>query len=176
MQNHGINIKSIDINKSGYMFEPDEENNAILFGLKGLNGVGGDIIQEIIKTRPYSSFNDFQEKTNINRTVTLALIKSGAFDKFSPREKIMEEYLRQISEPKKRITLQNFKGLADANLLPQEFDFHKRLFIFNKALKANCKNGLMYAVNGNYYDFYEEFFDISLLEPLEEGLGISQKT
>ena len=176
MQNHGINIKSIDINKSGYMFEPDEENNAILFGLKGLNGVGGDIIQEIIKARPYNSFNDFQEKTNINRTVTLALIKSGAFDKFSPREKIMEEYLRQISEPKKRITLQNFKGLADANLLPQEFDFHKRLFVFNKALKANCKVDKVYIVKDNYYDFYEEFFDISLLEPLEAGLGISQKT
>ena len=31
---HGISVKPIDINRSSYLFEPDEENNAILYGLK----------------------------------------------------------------------------------------------------------------------------------------------
>lgn len=175
-EQQGIKISTININKSQQSFSPDENNNTIIYGLKCLNGVGGEITETIVENRPYISVEDFQKKVKVNKTVMLSLIKSGAFDEFAPREKVMEKYLRQVSEPKKRITLQNFKGLVDANLLPQEFNFHKRLFIFNKALKANCKNGLMYAINGNYYDFYEEFFDISLLEPLETGLGILQKT
>ena len=54
MQNHGIKVMPIDINKSGYAFEPDEENNAILYGFKALNGVNGDSISEITVLFPPS--------------------------------------------------------------------------------------------------------------------------
>lgn len=90
---HGVNVSLIDINKSGYMFEPDEEHNAIRYGLKALNGVGGEIIEEIINNRPYEDIYEFMEKVNCNKTVMIALIKSGAFDSFDDREKIMEEYI-----------------------------------------------------------------------------------
>jgi DNA polymerase-3 subunit alpha len=64
--NRGIDLSLIDINKSGYMFEPDVENDTILYGMKGLNGVGGEIIQEIIANRPYYSLTDFMEKVKCN--------------------------------------------------------------------------------------------------------------
>lgn len=175
MQNHGIKVMPIDINKSGYAFEPDEENNAILYGFKALNGVNGDSISEIINNRPFSSFDDFQEKTNLNRTVVLSLIKGGAFDCFEDRVQLMEHYLRKISEPKKRITLQNFKGLIDNNLVPQELDFQRRLFVFNAALKKYKKSGEYYCINNNFYDFYEQFFDVDELESYEETLAIPVK-
>ena len=176
IKEQGIGISTIDINKSGMSFEPDEKNNTIIYGLKALNGVGGEITQQIIDNRPYTSVDNFKEKVKVNKTVMISLIKSGAFDEFGPRDKIMRDYLYITCGPKKRITLQNFKGLMDRNLIPQEFEFQKRLFVFNKALKANCKIGDMYGINFNYYDFYEEFFDTSLLEPLGQGLGIPQKT
>ena len=176
MTAHGIKVVPIDINKSNYLFTPDENNNAILYGLKSLNGVGGEVIESIIQNRPYTSLQDFIDKTKSNRTVTLSLIKAGAFDQFGDRTKILEEYIRQVSEPKKRLTMQNFKGLIDTNLVPPELMFQKRLFIFNKALRANKKVDDMYAINYNYYDFYEQFFDVDLLEPIGNTLGIKQKT
>lgn len=172
---HNISVRPIDINRSNYMFEPDEKHNAILYGLKALNGVGGEVIDTIIKNRPYSSLQDFLDKTKVNKTVTLSLIRSGAFDEFGDRVDIMKEYLRQVSEPKKKLTMQNFKGLMDFNLLPQNLDFQKRLFVFNKALRANCKKGAYFAVENNYYDFYSKFFDVDELEPIDSTVGISQK-
>ena len=168
----GIPMSLIDINKSGYMFEPDVETGSIVYGLKGLNGVGGEIIQEIIENRPYEGLVDFQEKVKVKKPVLISLIKSGAFDKFGNREDIMREYIWSICEPKKRITLQNFNGLMERNLIPAELEFEKRLFVFNKALRKYCKINDYFLVNNNFYDFYEEFFDVDLLEPFEEGLAI----
>ena len=173
---HGISVRPININRSGYMFEPDEDTNSVLFGLKALNGVGGEIISDIIAKRPYSSFEDFCERSGSNKTVTLSLIKGGAFDDFGDRIEVMKKYITRVSEPKTRLTLQNFKGLMDANLLPQELNFQKRLFVFNKALRANKKAGDYYTINYNYYDFYSQFFDTDLLEPLQETVGIPCKT
>lgn len=173
---HGISVKPIDINRSNYLFEPDEATNSILYGMKALNGVGGEVIESVIQNRPYTSLQDFIDKTNSNKTVTLSLIKAGAFDQFDDREKIMESYLRRISSPKMKLTMQNFKTLMDNDLLPSELDFQKRLFVFNKSLRANKKVEDMYAVNYNYYDFYEQFFDIDLLESIGNTIGIKQKT
>ena len=170
----GIPMSLIDINKSGYMFEPDVETGSIVYGLKGLNGVGGEIIQEIIENRPYEGLIDFQEKVKVKKPVLISLIKSGAFDKFGNREEIMREYIWSICEPKKRITLQNFNGLMERNLIPSELNFEKRLFIFNKALRKFCKVQNYFLVENNYYEFYEEFFDVDLLEPIDEGLAIQE--
>lgn len=170
----GIPMSLIDINKSGYMFEPDVETGSIVYGLKGLNGVGGEIIQEIIENRPYTGLEDFQEKVKVKKPVLISLIKSGAFDKFGNREDIMREYIWSICEPKKRITLQNFNGLMERNLIPAELNFEKRLFVFNKALRKFCRAGDYLLVNDNFYEFYEQFFDVDLLESFEEGLAIKE--
>lgn len=173
----GVKVVPVDINRSGYFFEPDEENNTILYGMKSLNGVGGEIINEIISHRPYSSLQDFIDKvTSANKTAIIALIKSGAFDQFGERKEIMEEYLRKMSEPKKRITLQNFNGLMEKNLIPPELKFQRTLFRFNKSLKARKKVGDYFAINFQYYDFYSKHFDVDLLEPMEDTLVIPQKT
>lgn len=174
--NNGIALTLIDINKSQYMFEPDEEAGSIIYGMKGLNGVGGEIIQQIIQNRPYESIKDFQSKVKVNKTVMISLIKSGAFDSFNDRVNNMKEYLWEQTDTKKRITLQNFNGMMERNMIPQEFNFEKRLFVFNKALKADCKNGLNFIIEDNFYDFYSEFFDIDLLFVQDNLTQINQKT
>ena len=171
----GIPMSLIDINKSGYMFEPDVETGSILFGMKGLNGVGGEIIQNIIENRPYESFNDFQERVKVKKPVLISLIKSGAFDKFGNREGIMREYIWSICEPKKRLTLQNFNGLMERNLIPDSLSFERRLFIFNKALRKFCKIDDVYMLPENFYEFYEEFFDVDLTTIHNGEIAIDQK-
>ena len=172
--NRGIDMSLIDINKSGYMFEPDVVSDSIIYGMKALNGVGGEIIQQIIAGRPYASLQDFQNKVKCNKTVMVSLIKSGAFDSFGQREDIMRQYIWSVCEPKKRITLQNFNGLMERGLIPESLDFQKRLFVFNKALKANCKIDKYFKLPDNYYEFYEEFFDVDLVSIFDGFLVIEQ--
>ena len=172
-----INISLVDINKSERSFTPDVENNLIYYGMAGIQGVGNEVIQEIIKNRPYKSFEDFQKRTNFNKTVITMLIKAGAFDQFGERSDIMRQYLISVADTKKRITLQNFNALVERDLVPRELDFQKRLFVFNKALKKNCKQSTFFLLDKpNYYKFYSQFFDTDLLEPIGNGsIGIDQK-
>lgn len=170
----GIPMSLVDINRSGYMFEPDIESGSILYGMKALNGVGGEVIQDIIANRPYESLQDFQKKVKNNKKIMISLIKSGAFNAFGDRKEIMRQYIWSECEPKKRITLQNFNGLMERGLIPAELEFEKRLFVFNRALKKNCKIDGVFTIRNNYYDFYEEFFDVDLLEPYGDGLAIKE--
>ncbi len=170
----GIQISLVDINKSDSSFKPDVENNQILFGMKALGGINTETIAQIIGGRPYANIADFMNKCKLNKTAMISLIKSGAFDKITkewgeelhvePRKIAMIYYLLKTSEPKKRLTLQNFNGLIQHNLIPEELDFQRRVYNFNKFLKANKKVGKYYVFDNVCMQFYEQFFDIDKLE------------
>ena len=76
----------------------------------------------------------------------------------------MTYYISQVCEAKKKLTLQNFNGLMQYNLIPQELEFQKRVFVFNKYLKTNQKVGKYFVFNEPCLKFYEEFFNNDLLE------------
>lgn len=171
----GINVLPIDINKSGYMFEPDEATGSILCGLKALSGINGDLVNQIIENRPYSSLEDFQEKVQTNKTAMVSLIKAHAFDKFASTEEVMRDYLFEQSEPKKKLTMANLQGLIDARLIPEDYRLQVRTFVFNKSLRASCKLKEWYTMEGRYYRFYEQFFDIDELENVDGKLCVPQK-
>lgn len=168
----GIKVSLIDINKSDFGFIPDIESNEILFGMKALNGIGGPVVEAIKGGRPYKSFKDFLARCPLNKTAMISLIKSGAFDKLEqdwvdetgihPRILIMTYYLSLNCDAKKRLTLQNFNGLIQEDLLSDELDFEKRVFNFNKYLKAYKKVGKYYIFDEVCYDFYSKNFETSL--------------
>lgn len=180
----GIRVSLVDINKSSYSFEPDVENNEILFGMKALSNVGGPIIEQIMSNRPYKSFKDFMNRCPLNKSAMFSLIKAGAFDKLEsdwaaaagiePRKLIMIYYISQVCEAKKRITLQNFNGLIEHNLIPEELDLQKRTYLFTKYLKANQKVGKYYTFNEMCENFYNQFFDVEKLEVINGITCISQ--
>jgi len=172
-----IDISLVDINKSELSFTPDAKNNIIYYGMAGIQGIGNDVIKDIIEKRPYKSFDDFLDKTNFNKTVVTMLIKSGAFDGFGERSDIMKEYIDSVCEKKQKLTLSNFNGLIEMNLIPEELSFQKRLFVFNKALKKNCKQEEYFNLDkANYYKFYSTFFDTDELESIgNNSIGILQK-
>ena len=139
MQSNGIKIMLPDINKSTSTFTIDEANNSIIFGLSGIQGVGTDMIANIINNRPYTSIQDFLDKTNSNKSVTIALIKSGAFDQFGERSELMRWYITKTSDLKNNLTLQNLAMLFSADLLPKDGDYLEayKVYQFNKYLKAH---------------------------------------
>ena len=160
----GTKLSLVDINHSAFEFKPNVANNEILFGMKGLNKCGDEVVNQIIACRPYSSFSDFLNKCKVTKTVVISLIKSGAFDRLenwadkygeNKRKAIMAYYLMQTSEPKKKLTLQNFNGMLEKGLIPDEFEFEKTLFRFNKYLKT-VAIGEWYNLSGEgSMDFYK---------------------
>ena len=181
----GIKVSLIDINKSDYGFKPDVENNQILFGLKALSNVGEPVIEQIKAGRPYKSFKDFLNKTNINKTAMINLIKGGAFDNLEldwankmhidSRILIMIYYLSLTSEPKKRLTLQNFNGLIQNDLIPSSLEFEKKIFFFNKYLKEHKWKQFYYIPDKYATNFYEKYCDMDYINIQGDVFWIEQK-
>lgn len=182
----GIKVSLVDINKSQFSFKPDIENNQILFGMKALSGINSETIDKIIAGRPYANIADFMERCPLNKTQMISLIKAGAFDrletdwarevKMEPRMLVMAYYLSKACDPKTKLTLQNFNGLIQRNLVPAELEHQRRVFEFNKYLKANTKVGIYFVFNDACNAFYEEFYDKEKLEIINGLTCIQQKT
>lgn len=175
MQHAGISVSPPDINKSSFTFIPDVETDTIIYGIKGINRIGNELVNEIISKRPYDSIKDFLSKVKVNKPQMVSLIKSGAFDKFGEsREKVMYQYIDMITEKKQRLTLQNMKMLIEHSLIPEEFSFEVKVFNFNKYLKK-CKTEDNYYLDKIAYSFYEQHFDLDLLWYDEDICLITQK-
>ena len=162
-QKKGINVLPPDINRSSLIFTPDIEKNAIIYGLKGINRIGSQLVLDIIAARPYTSIEDFLSKIKVNKTQMISLIKSGAFDSlYESREIAMEEYLSIISDKKKRITLQNMQKLIELDLIPHEFEFEVRVFNFNKYIKK-FKEGTNYRLDTIAMRFFTNNYNDDVL-------------
>ena len=176
LQHAGVTVEPPDINKSDRGFVPNVKNNSIIFGIKGIQGIGDKIIKGIIEKRPYSTYNELRDKNKINVTQTANLIKCGAFDNLyenKSRREILHEYCDTISDKKKRLTLQNVKMLSDKKLIPKKFDFEHHLFYFNRYLKK-FKHESFYQLDKSALEFFIKFYDINLLQNIENKDYISQ--
>ena len=80
MISQGVKISLVNINKSGYTFKPDVQNNRILYGLKPLSRINEEIYNKIIAGRPYLGIKDFMVRCPLPGLSMVALIKAGAFD------------------------------------------------------------------------------------------------
>ena len=150
-----------DINKSDLIFKPDINRNSIIYGLKGIQRIGDQIIKDIFNNRPFTDIFDFMNKVKVNKTQMVSLIKAGTFDELYPnknRYEIMNDYLLSVADQKKRITLQNMQMLATKDMIPEKYDLQKRIFFFNKYLKKN-KNDIYYNLDNIAYKFYSEHFE-----------------
>ena len=154
--------------------------------MKALNGVGSPIIEQIKANRPYVSFKDFLNRCPLNKTAMISLIKAGAFDNLEqdtrgiePRIFIMAYYLSLTSEPKKRLNLQNFNGLINLGLIPEELSFQKRVFNFNKYLKEHKwkDNDINYYFMPHEYaiNFYLNNFDSESIDRVVNGIPIIEQ-
>lgn len=133
---NGITVALPDINKADMGFKPDIDNKQIIFGFKGINGIGDDVIENIISNRPYASFNDFIErmyKTGlVKKGQVVQLIKAGCFDTFMNRYETMKKFIELIYEPKNKLNMQNFNALIEHGLIPEEKKIYERYFKFRK--------------------------------------------
>ena len=156
MRDEGVDVALPDINESTYTFKPDEVNNKIIFGLRGILSLGDEIINNIIANRPYKSFEDFKSKVKVNKTVMLSLIKAGVFDSLEDRKSVMTKYIYETADTKKNLNITSIPLLMKNNLLPMDNDDYKmayRIYEFNRYLKAKCSNGI---VDNRAFNFLTE--------------------
>lgn len=110
---NGVIVNSPNINESSLSFSIDEKEESILYGLGAISGVNNDMANQIIKNRPYSSFEDFYKKNSYqNSLVTnskfIVLIKAGCFDIFeSDRTKVMRQFIFLSTIKKTNLTTAN---------------------------------------------------------------------
>ena len=177
MKSAGVNIALPDINRSSYTFAPDVENNAILFGIKGITGINDTIVKTIMQNRPYTSLNDLLKKVKLTKPQVVNLIKSGSLDRIEKCERvdIMRKYINSIADAKTTLNLRNMQMLVQMDLIPIEMDFYRRLFNFNRYLKK-FKQDIYYVLDTEAMRFFEQNYDNGVLVQLEDGsFAIEQK-
>ena len=173
MRMAGIEVAPPNINKSTFTFSVDQNEKTILYGMSGISGIGEDIVKEILAQRPYTGWQDFIAKVKVKKPQMINLIKCGAFDEIEPnRVKLMKEYIASISDTKQRITLQNMAMLINFGLIPEDFDFVKRVYNFNKYLKRQ-KKVQQFQLDNIAFAFYEKNFDLDLLTPADSESGFA---
>lgn len=177
MMARGIDVELPDINKSEFTFTPDIDNNAILFGIKGINRINNDLAKDIINKRPFTSMSDFIDRVKINKTAMFNLIKSGCFDKLENKHRveIMRDYVDKISDKKQRLTLQNMAMLIKNNCIPEEYKNEVHVYNFNKYLK-NFKDLNNYILDERAMNFYEKKYDMDFIKQDDKGNFVITQT
>jgi DNA polymerase-3 subunit alpha len=141
--------------------------------------VGDDVVDAIIKNRPYVSPKDFLARVKPGKQAMVSLIKGGAFDDMEDRKFVMAWYLWETCDKKKRITLQNMAGLMKYDLIPSNTEamvLAKRVYEFNRYLKAACKGrGDSYMLDERALNFIMELGEEKLLTVYGDNFELNAK-
>lgn len=146
--NEEITIKKPDVNKSAYGFEPNEKENAILYGLKSISGISEDVANQILEHRPYNSFKDFLQRciidnpdNKINKTKMLYLMFGGCFD--TMEENLTERikiYLNFLTNKIQSVTMTQLLEADDLGLIPKKYKNIVEIFKDRKIIKDSEYN------------------------------------
>ncbi len=118
----GIEVLPPDINESFRNFSVVPNEKKIRFGLLAIKNVGNNVVEAIVKQRKekgqFSSITDFitrMETKDLNKRSLESLIKTGAFDKFEERNKLLQnlEKLLEWNKETQRNKFNGQKGLFD---------------------------------------------------------------
>lgn len=187
IQDRGQKIELPDINKAKFGFEPDVQENEIIFGLMGICGIGEDIARVIIKNQPYQSLDDFLQKMDAYKNedkdnkfgdkAVITLIKAGCFDRLEKRDRveIMKEYIKKISNPLSNLQMDSIQTLHDIGLLTEQQEkYEYRLYKFRKYIFSNqfladkrgkSPNTFFYRLDRQFSEpFFFEHFETNMQE------------
>ena len=139
VQKENVKVELPLINSAEFGFKADVENNRIIFGFKGINGIGDDIVQAIIQNRPFDSIEDFATKMLDTKLITnskmVQLIKAGCFTDLhsQDREETMDWFLKKYAFiPCEKLTMQQFGKLIELGIIPDNLDLAVRTVNFKK--------------------------------------------
>lgn len=118
----GVDVLPPDINESYRYFSVNSKEQKIRFGLAAIKNVGENVVEMIVAERKangkYSSIENFMSRVPqkvINKKSLESLIKSGAFDQFEDRKKLLNnlEFLLEYSRDSQKNKTNGQKSLFD---------------------------------------------------------------
>ena len=177
LQAKKINISLPYINKAEQGFLPNEENNEIIFGFKGIMKINNETAQTIMQNRPYRDLKDFHErlvlvkkkvtlktgKTQIRSLVAegqaIMLIKAGAFDKIENKSKeiILEDYLRLLNPSKQKLNSKDIAKIAEMGIIPSNLKEEIKFYNFREYLMSMSKQKDDQSKTIVWYKVHDEF-------------------
>lgn len=185
IQQDGAVVALPDINQAYFEFKPDLKSERIIFGLRGIVGLGDEAVSAIIQNRPYASLLDFLEKNGtLPSRAIINLIKAGAFLDIDNENRTltMRDYIvwltKKSVEPKAALNLRNMDAAILLGILPPKFDFQQRLYNYRSyafspefASKSIISNEKGKALNNCYDLSYASriFFEHECLPFLTEN-------
>ena len=168
------NVNLPNISTSRFGFTPDEKNNTILYGLRGISRIGEQIIRDIILTQPFADVADFVSKMNtksgkklISKDKVVNLIKAGAFGNEN-REEILKEYVKSVSDQKKKLNLMNFQMLINKQMIPDELSYSVKVYNFTKYIRKS-RFGTYYMLDDFSLEFFCENYDAAKIQTIEDN-------
>jgi DNA polymerase-3 subunit alpha len=133
----GIQILPPNINHSDKEFTPHRNEKSILFGLLGIKGIGGKLIDQILQERKngdFKNFKDFETRIRPSVSQVVGLIKAGAIP-CKDKKKYLLQYANTLVETKPYTpvsTLPSAKVLKEKwNLDCTKDDKENRLLKYN---------------------------------------------
>lgn len=155
-----IKVLEPNINISKSNFSVNKGN--IIFGLGIIKGIGDTSVESIEQHRPYVSFTDFTLRSETDKTTTIALIKSGAFNEFNPNKKeLLNEYREATYTPtqyKKVKSLKPKKTMFELGLVKDEIEWKNKELCL---MRLNAYNEQKYTEKESIrYKKYKDEFDL----------------
>lgn len=196
IQREGIVIANPDINTAEFGFVPDEENNRIIFSLKGINGINTEVAQTIIKNRPYTDFDDFCKRMIdtkiIKNSQMLMLIKAGCFLELDSKDRAetMKKYLTRYKfKSVDKLTLAQIGSIQEYNIIPDNLQIYIRYINFKKYIlddeglyekyidsnKKPTKIGYhdrYYILDNDSQPFFEDHFSDASVVKIQNGFYV----
>lgn len=163
-----------DINTARFEFTPDNKNDEIVFGLKGICGLGDEIVHQIISNRPYNSIEDVLNKTDIKKIGLIKLVKAGSVDRLYPelkRNEIMEKALNILAKSecvfKDKLEYANWRTVMSMNIVPEDMKIYETYYEFKKyVMDKKFFNGKIKRRKFHYLDDYASQFFKDYYQPL----------
>lgn len=200
IKKEGVHIAFPLINSAEFSFKPDLNNNQIIFGLKGINGINTELSQTIINMRPFESMDDFAERLLDTKIVKpnqmIKLIKAGCFTELDcpDRTKTMKWYLDKYKiETVDKLTLSQLGKMKERHIIPQSLQKSVQMLslksyilddeglyeIFNNPNKKPLKRGYhdrYYILDDKAQSYYYDFFsDECIVKVVNEHYVVSEK-
>ncbi len=134
----GFHVLPPDVNKSEEKFIP-ETGKGIRFGLLGIKGVGGNLVDKIMMERKREDFKNVTHlflrigDHSLNQKSIESLIWAGAFDSLVPNRKAMITFLPdllQLSRSQRRASQQSslFANSGTEDMLLKKIDSYDEFF------------------------------------------------
>ena len=153
----GVELKRVDINKSGWNWEIVDD--LVYMGFSDIKGIGEDVSHKIEEGQPYSGFDDFLQRFGTDSKVLKPLIALNCFGEEEDRKVLHEfwEYFKH--ETKKR---QDRDKRADKSKLKivEEMDY----VLYKNGGDGSSENFLKEILKSGLLDLPKKDFFISEFE------------